>query len=52
MRAALDSTPPGPVPDIEDVERELGGVSAGARAQASGEHNVKTRGSSRRRRRR
>ncbi|HKJ50828.1 MAG TPA: betaine--homocysteine S-methyltransferase [Gammaproteobacteria bacterium] len=51
MRAALDSTPPGPVPGIEDVERELGGVSAGARAQASGEHKVKTRGSSRRRRR-
>jgi 5-methyltetrahydrofolate--homocysteine methyltransferase len=51
MRRALDSTPPGPPPDMNDVQRELGDVSAGARAQASGEHSVRTRGSSRRRRR-
>jgi 5-methyltetrahydrofolate--homocysteine methyltransferase len=52
MRKALDQTPPGPAPDIEDVRRELGEVSNGARAQAGGEHVVQTRGSSRRRRRR
>jgi len=51
MRKALDSTLPGPVPSIEDVERELGAVSAGAQAQAGGQHQLQTRGSSRRRRR-
>jgi len=52
MRHALDHTAAGPAPSIEDVERELGDVSAGAQAQAGGEHEIKTRGSSRRRRRR
>jgi 5-methyltetrahydrofolate--homocysteine methyltransferase len=52
MRHALDQTAPAPAPSIEDVQRELGEVSAGAQAQAGGEHEVKTRGSSRRRRRR
>ena len=52
MRHALDSTAPGPLPSIEDVERELGAVTKGAQAQASGQHEVQTRGSSRRRRRR
>ena len=52
MRHALDNTAPGPVPTIEDIQRELGDVSKGAQAQSSGEHQVKTRGSSRRRRRR
>ena len=52
MRAALDSHPPAGAPSLDDVERELGAVSAGARAQAGGEHKVQTRGSSRRRRRR
>ena len=52
MRKALDEAPPGPSPSLEEVERELGAVSAGAQAQAGGEHVVKTRGSSRRRRRR
>ncbi len=52
MRHALDTIAPGPPPSIEDVARELGAVSAGAEAQASGQHEVKTRGSSRRRRRR
>jgi methionine synthase I (cobalamin-dependent) len=51
MRRALDQTAPGPAPTIEDVERELGAISRGAQAQAGGEHEVKTRGSSRRRRR-
>ncbi|NCF35235.1 MAG: betaine--homocysteine S-methyltransferase [Gammaproteobacteria bacterium] len=52
MRHALDTIAPGPVPSIEDIARELGAISAGAAAQASGQHQVKTRGSSRRRRRR
>ena len=52
MRHALDTTAPGPAPSIEDVERELGAVTKGARAQAGGQHEVRTRGSSRRRRRR
>lgn len=52
MRQALDNTEPGPVPSIEDVERELGAVTKGAHAQAGGQHEVQTRGSSRRRRRR
>lgn len=52
MRAALDSSPPGPAPSLDDVMRELGDVSAGAKAQASGERQVQTRGSMRRRRRR
>ena len=52
MRYALDNTAPGPVPTIDDVRRELGDVSKGAEAQADGQHQVQTRGSSRRRRRR
>lgn len=52
MRHALDSTAPGPVPSIDDVRRELGDVTKGAQAQADGQHQVQTRGSSRRRRRR
>ncbi len=52
MRYALDNTAPCPAPSIEDIERELGEVSKGAQAQASGQHEVQTRGSSRRRRRR
>ena len=51
MREALDQTPRGPAPSLEDVQRELGEISRGAQAQAGGEHTVKTRGSSRRRRR-
>ena len=52
MRHALDTTAPGPAPSIEDIERELGAVTKGAQAQASGQHEVQTRGSARRRRRR
>jgi len=52
MREALDQTGPGSVPTLEEVQRELGDVSAGAQAQAGGQHQVQTRGSSRRRRRR
>jgi 5-methyltetrahydrofolate--homocysteine methyltransferase len=52
MRQALDNTAPGPAPTIEDVRRELGDVTKGAQAQSEGQHQVQTRGSSRRRRRR
>jgi len=51
MRRGLSITAPGPAPTMEEVQRELGDVTAGAQAQASGEHEVKSRGSSRRRRR-
>jgi 5-methyltetrahydrofolate--homocysteine methyltransferase len=51
MRQALDQNARGPAPTLEDVQRELGEVSRGALTQAGGEHVVKTRGSSRRRRR-
>ena len=52
MRHALDSIAAGPAPSIEEVQRELGDVSSGAQDQARGQHQVQTRGSSRRRRRR
>ncbi|MDJ0779053.1 MAG: betaine--homocysteine S-methyltransferase [Gammaproteobacteria bacterium] len=52
MRAALDNTPPGATPDIDTVVRDLGDITAGARAQAEGQDRVATRGSNRRRRRR
>ena len=52
MRAALDNSPPGSVPSLADVQRQLGEISAGAQAQASGQREVQTRGSLRRRRRR
>ena len=52
MREALDSIPPGPPPSIEQIQLELGEVTAGALAQAGGEHQIKTRGSMRRRRKR
>lgn len=51
MRAALDNTPPGAAPDIDTVVRDLGDITAGARAQAEGQDRVATRGSNRRRRR-
>jgi 5-methyltetrahydrofolate--homocysteine methyltransferase len=51
MRHALDHTAAGPAPSLEQVQAELGEVSRGAHAQAGGEHTIKTRGSSRRRRR-
>ena len=52
MRAALDSTPLGTMPSVDQIVAQLGEISAGARAQASGEHEIKTRGSTRRGRRR
>ena len=51
MRRALDGSARGSAPSMDDVVRELGEVSAGALAQASGEQTVRTRGSNRRRRR-
>ena len=52
MRHALDNTIPGPAPSIEEVQAALGDITAGAQAQASGEHKIKSRGSMRRGRRR
>ncbi len=52
MRHALDSTPPGNAPTLEDVERVLGEVSDGTKAQAQGQHQVTARSKSRRSRRR
>ena len=52
MRAALDKTPRGTPPSVAEIISELGDISAGAQAQASGEHTVKTRGTQRRSRRR
>ena len=52
MRHALDNTPPGAAPSVDEIVEQLGDISAGARAQASGQHQVETRGSARRRRRR
>ncbi|MCP3688721.1 MAG: betaine--homocysteine S-methyltransferase, partial [Gammaproteobacteria bacterium] len=52
MRHALDSTPPGIAPKLEDVVSVLGEVTDGARAQARGQHRVAARPKSRRSRRR
>ena len=52
MRTALDNTPPGAAPTVDQIVEQLGDISAGARAQASGEHEIKTRGTARRGRRR
>jgi 5-methyltetrahydrofolate--homocysteine methyltransferase len=52
MRQALDNTPPGPAPSVDEIVEKLGDISAGARAQAGGEHTIKTRGTARRGRRR
>ena len=50
MRKALDSTPISAAPDLEDIERVLGTVSEGAKAQARGEHQVAARVVGRKRR--
>jgi 5-methyltetrahydrofolate--homocysteine methyltransferase len=52
MRQALDSTAISDPPTLDDIDRVLGGVSEGARAQARGEHQIKTREGGRSRRRR
>ena len=51
MRQALDSTPPGETPSLDDVVRVLGDVTDGARAQARGEHKIQAKVVKRRRRR-
>ena len=52
MRQALDSTPRGDIPDLNDVIARLGEISEGAKAQARGEHRVQAKVVGRRRRRR
>ncbi len=52
MRQALDSTPLGDAPTLDEVMRVLGEVTDGAKAQAQGQHQVATRPKSRRSRRR
>jgi len=52
MRHALDNTEMGKSPSIDEISRVLGEVTKGAMAQASGQHSIPTRGSTRRRRRR
>lgn len=52
MRHALDSTPPGNSPDLDQVVALLGEISEGAKAQARGEHRVQAKAGTRRRRRR
>jgi methionine synthase I (cobalamin-dependent) len=51
MRKALDSTPISAPPTLDDINRVLGEVSEGARAQARGEHQLAARVVNRRRRR-
>jgi 5-methyltetrahydrofolate--homocysteine methyltransferase len=51
MRKALDSTPISDPPSLDEIDRVLGQVSEGAKAQARGEHQVLTRVRNSRRRR-
>ena len=51
MRKALDNTPISAPPTLDDIDRVLGKVSEGARAQARGEHSIASRVSGRKRRR-
>jgi 5-methyltetrahydrofolate--homocysteine methyltransferase len=51
MRQALDSTPISGPPTLDDIDRVLGRVSKGAKAQARGEHKIKARVGGRNRRR-
>jgi 5-methyltetrahydrofolate--homocysteine methyltransferase len=52
MRQALDSTAVSDPPTLDDIDRVLGRVSKGARAQARGEHQIKVRVGGRGKRRR
>ena len=52
MRKALDSTAISSPPTLEDINRVLGEISEGAKAQARGEHEIATRAVGRKRRRR
>ena len=52
MRQALDSTPAGGTPDLDEVVRTLGEITEGAKAQARGEHKIQAKVVGRRRRKR
>lgn len=52
MRQALDNNPISQAPTFDDILNVLGDISEGAKAQARGEHTVKARVSSGKRRRR
>ncbi len=52
MREALDTTAPASTPSLEDINAALGEITAGARAQASGETEAPVRAVARGRRRR
>ena len=52
MRLALDKTSKSTPPTLEDISRVLGDVTAGAKAQAQGQHHKPERFSGRKRRRR
>ena len=43
MRKALDSTPKSAPPSLDEIDRVLGQVSEGAKAQSRGEHQILTR---------
>jgi len=51
MRHALDNTPISNSPTLDDIDRVLGTVSEGAKAQARGEHKIQSRSAGRKRRR-
>jgi 5-methyltetrahydrofolate--homocysteine methyltransferase len=50
MRKALDTTPISAPPSLDEIDRVLGQVSEGAKAQARGEHQIFTRARKSRRR--
>jgi methionine synthase I (cobalamin-dependent) len=51
MREALDNTPASDPPTLDEIDRVLGTISEGARAQARGEHTIRSRPTGRKRRR-
>jgi methionine synthase I (cobalamin-dependent) len=51
MREALDNTPVSDPPTLDEIDRVLGTISEGARAQARGEHKIRSRPTGRRRKR-
>lgn len=51
MRKALDTTPISAPPSLDEIDRVLGQVSEGAKAQSRGEHQILTRVRNSRRRR-
>ncbi len=52
MRRALDLTPPGQAPDLDEVILVLGEITEGAKAQARGEHRIQAKAARQGRRRR